>query len=108
MALGCDCSRGSGKATKRQIFAKAKPKVHPHEALLGAGRRKSSGVVERRRLASGPGRSWLLWTVRAQCPCLPVISVLSITAEEKLDGQRTLAPSPTCVTLGESIPFQGP
>ena len=93
---------------KRQIFAKAKPKVHPREALLGIGRRRSRGVVERRRLASGPGRSWLLWTVMAQCPCLLGLSVLSITAEEKLDGQRTSAPSPTSVTLGKSIPFQGP
>lgn len=89
MALHCDCSRGSGKARKRQIFAKAKSKVHPREALLGAGRRRSSGVVERRRLVSSPGWFWLLWTVMDQCPCLSVASVLSITAEEKLDGQRT-------------------
>ena len=49
MALGCDCSRGSGKAMKRQIFAKAKSKVHHREALLGAGRRRSSRVGERKQ-----------------------------------------------------------
>ena len=81
--------QGIRKGKERQIFAKAKSKVHPREAVLGVGRRRSSGVVERRRLASGPGWFWLLWTVMDQCPCLSVASVLSITAEEKLDGQRT-------------------